>query len=304
MLSNKVRKKLENIKELPSIPNVLTSVLNEIDNPDYNAKHIAKLIEQDQGLTARILKVANSPYYGLARTISTIDTAIILLGSNVIREILLALLLHKIFTKTKSKMLNTKSFWKYSIFCGAASRFIARKMKYRIVSEAFVTALMHDIGILIEMDNFRNGFAKVRTLQKEQGYSIIEAELEVFECTHSDIGAWIAERWNFPEKIINALAFHHSPFYISDAEEYAEDFVFNPVFADLKYPLAAITSISEWFANECGMKDWDKNNEPNYYISNEFIMDMVDDELLDYESALIILKQGIIDEYEKCAVNF
>ncbi|MCL2040130.1 MAG: HDOD domain-containing protein [Bacteroidetes bacterium] len=304
MLSNKIRRKLENLKELPSIPSVISNVLNEIDAPDYSAKYIAKLIEQDQGLTARILKMANSPYYGLVRTISTIDTAIIILGSNTIKEILLSLLMQKIFTKTRSKLLNTKSFWQYSIFCGAASRFIARKMKYKIVSEAFVTGLMHDIGILVAMDNFRNNFSKVRKLQTEEGYSIIEAELEVLECTHSDIGAWITEKWNFPEKISNALKFHHTPFYVADEEYYSDDFISNPTFNKLKYPLATITSISEWFAFECGMKNWDTNNEPTYYATNEFIMNMVDDELLDYDSALVVLKQGIMDEYEKCSVNF
>lgn len=303
MLSNKVKRKLENLKELPSIPSVISSVLNEIDT-DYNAKEIAKLIEQDQGLTARILKVANSPYYGLTRSISTIDTAIVLLGSNTIKEILVSLLLHKIFTNVRTKILDTKSFWKYSIFCGAASRFIARKLKYRIVSEAFVTALMHDVGILVEMNNFRNSFAKVRKLQIEEGYSIVEAELEIFECTHADIGAWIAEKWDFPEKICNALKFHHNPFYIADEEEYNDDFVFNPVFNELKYPLAAITSISEWFAFECGTKNWDTGHEPHYYISDDFIMQMVDNDLLNYESGLVILKQGIMDEYEKCAMNF
>jgi HD-like signal output (HDOD) protein len=305
MLSNKVKRRLENLKELPSIPTIISSVLDEIEDANYNARSIAKLIEQDQVLTARILRVANSPYYGLTRSISTIDTAIVLLGSNIIKEILLGLLLHKIFANVKSKILDTKNFWKYTIFCGAASRFIARKMKYKIVSEAFVTGLMHDIGILIEMNNFRNSFSKVRKLQLEKGYSIIDAELEIFGCTHSDIAEWIAEKWNFPEKISQALKYHHIPFYISDTGGYSDDFISNPIFNGLKNPLAAITAISEWFAYECGMKNWDtSNNEPTYYISNEFVMHMVDDELLNYESALIVLKQGIINEYEKCAVSF
>jgi len=304
MLSNKVRRWLENLKELPSIPTVISSVLNEIENTNYSARNIAKLIEQDQGLTAKILKVANSPYYGLVRSISTIDTAIIILGSNIIKEILLGLLIQKIFTNVRTKILDTKSFWRYSIFCGAASRFISRKLKYKIVSEAFVTGLMHDIGILVLMQHSRNNFSKVRRLQAKERYSLIESELEVFECTHSDIGAWISEKWNFPDKISRALEHHHSPFYIADNEEYSDDFIINPTINKLKYPLAAITSISEWFANECGMKTWDKHTEPTYYISNEFIMNMVDDELLNYDSALVVLKQGIIDEYEKCAVNF
>lgn len=304
MLSAKVKRKLDSLTELPAIPVVITSILNEIDNEHYNAKHIASLIEQDQGLTAKVLRVANSPFYGLARSISTVDLAIVILGSNVIKEILMSLLLQKIFQKVDSKVFNTKSFWKYSIFCGSASRYIARKLKYKLVSEAFVTGLMHDIGLLILMDKFKNNFAKVRRLQLFEGYTLTEAENQIFECTHSDVGAWIAERWNFPDKILQAIEFHHTPFFIADDIEYDDEFILNPTFSKIKYPLAAIISMSEWFSFECGAKDWDaKNMQPSYYITNEFISNMIDSEYLKSDAALTVIKQGILDEYEKASLS-
>ncbi|MDR0317381.1 MAG: HDOD domain-containing protein [Lactococcus lactis] len=304
MLSSKVKRKLDSLTELPTIPVVITSILNEIENEHYNAKHIASLIEQDQGLTAKILRVANSPFYGLARTISTVDLAIVILGSNVIKEILMSLLLQKIFQKIDSKVLDTKSFWRYSIFCGSASRYIARKLKYKLVSEAFVTGLMHDIGLLILMDKFKTNFAKVRRLQLQENYTLVEAENQIFECTHSDIGAWIAERWNFPEKIWKALEFHHTHFFIADETEYEDEFILHPTFYKIKYPLAAIISMAEWLSFECGMKEWDsKNTQPTYYISNEFVMNMVDNEYLKPDAALTVVKQGILDEYEKAALT-
>jgi HD-like signal output (HDOD) protein len=110
MLSNKVKQKLMALTELPSIPAVLTAVFNEIDNPNTSAKSIASLIEQDQGLTARVLKAANSPLYGMTRSISTIDLAIVILGTAVIKEILLLLFAQKIFQKTNSKLFNAKRF--------------------------------------------------------------------------------------------------------------------------------------------------------------------------------------------------
>jgi HD-like signal output (HDOD) protein len=304
MLSAKVKRKLDTLAELPSIPTVISAVLDEIENVNYNAKHIASLIEQDQGLTAKILRVANSPLYGLTRTISTIDLAIVILGSNIIKEILISLLMQKIFQKVDSKTFDTKSFWKYSIFCGSTSRYVARKLKYKLVSEAFVTGLMHDIGLLILMDKFRNNFAKVRRLQTAFGMSLIEAEIEVFECTHADIGAWIAEKWNFPQKIIKALEFHHSHFFIADEEDYSDNFILNPNFEQLKFPLAAIVSIAEWLSFECGIKEWDKGNtEPNYYIGNEFLMKMVDGEILKPDAALTILKQEVMNEFEKVYIS-
>jgi HD-like signal output (HDOD) protein len=302
MLSAKVKKKLDSMTDLPSIPVVITSILSEIENENYSAKHVASLMEKDQGLVAKLLKVANSPLYGLTKTISTIDLAIVILGSNVIREILISLLLQKLFRKIDSKIFDIKEFWKYSMFCGSAARFLARKFKYKLVSEAFIAGLMHDIGILILMDKFKNNFAKVRKLQENSGYTLIEAELEIFECTHCDVGAWLAERWNFPDKIIKTLEFHHTPFFIADEENYEDEFVFKPTFSKLKYPLTAIVSMAEWLSYECDMKKWDaENTQHSYYIGDEFIMNLVDDEFLKAESALAILKQGAMDEYEKSA---
>jgi len=304
MLSVKVRRKLDSLTDLPTIPVVLTEILEEIENEHYNAKHIASLIEQDQGLTAKILKTANSPLYGLTRSISTVDLAIVILGSNVIKEILHSLLLQKMFQKIGSKLFNADSFWKYSIFCGSASRYIARKLKYKLVSEAFVTGLMHDIGLLILMSNFKTNFSKVRKLQTNESYTLVEAEMEIFECTHSDVGAWIAEKWNFPDKILRAIEFHHTPFFIADEVEYEDEFILNPKFNKLKYPLAAIISMSEWLSFECDMKKWDAENvQPMYYIDKELLMNLVSSEYLKHDAALTVVKQGILDEYEKAVLS-
>ncbi|MDR0926886.1 MAG: HDOD domain-containing protein [Ignavibacteria bacterium] len=305
MLSSKVKRKLESMTDLPSIPTVISAVLSEIDNDRHHAKFIASLIEQDQGLTAKILRVANSPYFGLTRTISTVDLAIVILGTNEIKDIMISLLMKKIFAKVDTKIFNTKEFWKYSIFCGSASRFIARKLKYKLVSEAFVTGLMHDIGLLILMDKFRNNFAKVRRLQKSAEISLTEAEMYIFECTHSDVGAWLAEKWNFPEKIIKALEYHHTPFWIADEVEYADEFVLSPQFTKLKYPLAAIVSTAEWLSYEFGMKLWESEMvQPDYYVTNEFLSAMVDNEILTTDSALAVIKQSLTDEFEKTAMAF
>ena len=300
MLSNKVKRKLETFTDLPAIPAVISDVINELENPNYDARKVATLIEQDQGITARLLRMANSPFYGLAKKISTIDLAIVILGSNVLKEILISLLLHRVFRNVKNTIFDVKQFWNYSIFCGAAARFLSRKLGYKLVSEAFVAGLMHDIGILILMDKFRNNFAKSCRLQSEENFSIIEAEMEVFECTHCDVGAWFAEKWNLPEQIVSAFYNHHTPFFISDNEVYSNDFIITPTFNKIKYPLTAIVSMSEWLAFECGYKKWSKSDvEPAYYISNEIISAVINNESLSPEAFLAVLKQSVLDEFEK-----
>ncbi len=302
MLSDKVKSKLESLSDLPAIPVVVASVLQEMDNPNFNAKHIASLIEQDQGLSAKILKVANSPFYGLTRKISTIDLAIVILGSNILKEILISILLQKVFRNVSTDILDIKSFWQYAVFCGATARYLARKFKYKLVSETFISGLMHDIGILVLLDKFKINFSKVRKLQKNEGYTLTEAEMEIFECTHADVGAWIAERWNLPEKITAAFLYHHTPFYIADEEEYEDEFVSNPNFSQLKYPLAAITAMAEWLSFDFDYKKWDAQyRQPLYYITDELVASIVDVEILGRDSAMSILHQGVIDEYAKAS---
>lgn len=101
------------------------------------------------------------------------------------------------------------------------------------------------------------------------------------------------------------MELHHTPFNFVGETEYTDEFVSKPIFSKLGYPLAAIVSMAEWLSFECGMKSWANNNiEPGYYISDEFILQMVDTEMLQHDSALVLIKQNVIDEYEKCSSVF
>ncbi len=174
MLDPKIQKKLDSIVELPTIPTVMSQVLAALDNPKLSANQLASLIERDQTLTAKVLKVANSPFYGFARKISTIDLAVVILGINVLKEIVLSLLIQKFFSRLSKSMFDVKSFWNYSLFCGAAAKLLARKLGYKLAGEAFVAGLMHDLGILIIIENFRKQFGEIRKLQKVKNISLTE----------------------------------------------------------------------------------------------------------------------------------
>lgn len=303
ILDPQIKKKLDSLTELPTIPTVMSQVLSALDNPNLSANQLASIIERDQTLTAKVLRVANSPFYGFARRISTIDLAVVILGVNVLKEIVLSLLIQKFFSRLSKNMFDVKSFWNYSLFCGSSSRLIARKLGYKLAGEAFVAGLMHDLGILIIIEYFRKQFGEIRKLQKVKSMSLVEAELEILKCTHSDIGLWLAERWNLPPRLCLAIKNHHIPYKelmdINKIHMLSDDLNFH----EIEQPLTAIVSLAEWFSQEMGFKSWDKNFEaPKYYLSRELFDDLSDEDILHPDSAFELLKKEMLDEFQKASI--
>lgn len=299
MLSNKIRTKLESIRDLPTIPIIISEVLSVIDNPDSNAVQLASLIEKDQALTARVLRIANSPFYGFSRAISTIDLAIVIMGMNTLKEIVLSLIIKRFFSKISTNLFDTKAFWNYSVYCGASARLLSRKLGFKVTGEAFVGGLIHDIGYLVLVEYFKSDFTKIVNLLKSRDISPVEAERLVIDTDHCEIGAWIAEKWNFPEKIVDGIRNHHTHFTeqcnTSDIDETEN-------IDEIEQPLTAIVSLSEWFAESNGFKGWlPKHKIGKYYFSHELFDDIEEDDFTE-NLEFIILNQEILDEYEKASI--
>lgn len=296
MLNEKIKNKLESLRKLPTIPVVINNVLRLTDDPNASAAQIANAIERDQSLTARILRVANSPFYGFARRISTIDLAVVVMGTNTIKEIVLSLVIQKFLKNSSTKIFDIKSFWDYSLFCGSTSRLLARKLGYTIAGEAFVAGLMHDIGILIIADNFTNKFNEIFKLIENKQVGLIQAEEEILDTNHMEIGAFIGQKWNLPEQLCAAILNHHTPYSIINRESAGIEIDLE----NIHQPLTAIVSMSEWFSDKLNQKKWCPSDiTPDYYLSEEIFSDLSEDEMLSEESAFFILKQEILEEYEK-----
>ncbi len=308
MLSPKIEKKLESLTTLPTIPYVISEVLNAVDNTNISAAKIGRLIEKDQALTAKVLSVANSPFYGFSRKISTIDLAIVVIGLNSIKEIVLSLVIQKFFASAKKDLFDISNFWKYSVFSGASSRVIARKLGYKLAGEAFVVGLMHDIGILILTQFFPTQFRKIRDIQRENDIALIDAETEVIECTHCDIGAWFCSKWNLPEQLYQAILNHHTSYLdfrvmLENIANEKNTVYRNISFAETEQPLTVIVALSEWFAGEMGFKAWAQESTPSpLFLASEIIEEIREHDVLNPESAIEVLKQEILDEYNKAEV--
>lgn len=303
MLEPSIRRKLESLTRLPAIPFVVSEVMQALDNPDISAATLASIIEKDQTLAGRVLTVANSPFYGFARKISTIDLAIVVLGTNAIREIVISLLVSKLFIKQVNNF-DIKGFWQYSVFCGACARVIARKLGYRLVGEAFVAGLIHDIGIIVLTQYFSSEYVKILSLQAKYSISMVEAERKVLRGNHGDLGVWIAERWNLPVQLCDAIRFHHSTYLeVKKIESKMERNEKETIIEGVEQPLTLIVAMAEWFSGEMGFKQWalEEVHSP-LYLAVETLEAIKSHDILSPESAIWQLKQEISKEYEKAAV--
>ncbi|MBW2053036.1 MAG: HDOD domain-containing protein [Deltaproteobacteria bacterium] len=209
---------LSQLEELPSLPSMVSTTLNILDNPDSLTQDLTEALSYDQTLASRVLKMANSAYYGFPRKIDSLSKAVTILGYNSIRNIVLVT---KIFDSlgrgSKDETLDRKGFWQHSLGCGAAAQVIGDKLGFGNGEEIFLAGLLHDIGKVI-LDTFlHDKYSEVLRAAQEKNLLLLEAERNALGATHEHFGYWLAEHWNLPLNLTAAIAFHHDP---QKSEEY------------------------------------------------------------------------------------
>jgi putative nucleotidyltransferase with HDIG domain len=206
-----IKERVLTIIQLPALPTIAMEVIQMVDNPKTSASSLGKLISADQALTAKVLKIANSPFYGFPKKISTIDFAIIILGFDALREIVISISLVSSLQRKADKYIDAKAFWDHSIATGVIARRLARDLGYRISGEVFVAGLLHDMGISILHKYFAGDFKRIVDIVRESDLAFLEAEESVLQVTHAEVGGWLAERWNLPDHLTEAISLHHTP---------------------------------------------------------------------------------------------
>lgn len=200
-----LRSQIERIDTLPTIPSVLRKLLAVIENPKISLTEIGNFISNDPVLTSRVLKMVNSPIYGFPGRISSVQQALILLGLNVVRGLLLGVSVFEVMQKSMVGL------WEHSLGCAVAARIIAKKKNIPEPEEVSVSALLHDIGKVVMILRFKDEYDIVTREAEGGNMLIIEAERQVFGITHADSGAWIAKKWNFPLSLVEVIEYHHKP---------------------------------------------------------------------------------------------
>lgn len=202
---------LSNIRSLPSIPVIIFEVSKLLGNPNTSATDLGKVISKDQGLVAKILTVANSPLYGLPRRVATIEFAIVILGFDHIKSIVMALSMIEAFKKNGGTNWNNKSYWNHTMFVATAAKHIADELGYSKSGEAFTAGLLHDLGISIIQRYFNKEFNTICKLVESQQMRYLKVEEQVLGLTHQDIGKFLIDKWNLPEMLGDAIVNHHCP---------------------------------------------------------------------------------------------
>jgi len=207
-MSESIAKILTNNINLPSIPAVIHQLNQLVSRDDVGSHEVAKVVETDPAFTARILKLINSPFYGLSRQVTSVEDSIALLGMEAIHQLLTATTVMSSL-RSGSRVLNMQQFWIHSFGVGALARHLLKEEAENIRQEAFLCGVLHDIGRLVlvraDTDKYEAFF--------DRGKSVTDLEKEEkwFGMNHQEVGSVLAKQWNFPENIINVVSFHHTP---------------------------------------------------------------------------------------------
>ncbi len=205
---------LSDHKELSSLPQTLVEVIKVSSDPDSSASDMARVIKRDPPLTARLLRIVNSPYYGLSNKISSVRQAIIAMGLQTVSALALSASVYNITAGVKSSV-DRKKFWRHSLEVAITSKMIAIATGYKPTDEAFVTGLLHDIGILIMEPAFPDDFAKIEKLV-QVGESRVALEQNAWNTDHARAGQFLLDQWNLPKIIGAAVSSHHCHFKEND----------------------------------------------------------------------------------------
>lgn len=198
------------IDDLPTIPVVATQVLNLLDNPDVSIEEIADLMLSDQVMTARVMKLINSPVYRPAQQVTSLKRALVYLGLRHVRELALTTSVINAFDG-ESGALELNAFWEHSFGVGMVSKVIARKVGYQDLEKAYIAGIIHDLGEVFLSNFLRDPFAEVLEYIKNNPVSLFTAEAEMLGTTHCEIGLCMARKWNFPETYCEVISLHHAP---------------------------------------------------------------------------------------------
>lgn len=200
------------VADLPAMPVSVSEVIAACDNQDMTVGQLSQVILRDQNLTANLLKLANSAFYGHARRVTTVTEAVVLLGFSTIKSLAISSHTARLLNGALPGYgLQHGELWQHSIAVAFTARRLAVEVKLAPVEEAFVAGLLHDIGKVILSGYMEHAFEEVTRTAQERRMPFHEVETELLGFDHAELGAQIASAWSFPAELEEAIRRHHSP---------------------------------------------------------------------------------------------
>jgi len=214
-LDNKVRQVVSNIRNLPTPPIVFHQIQKVLSDPDVSAAQVANILAEDPAMSVKVLKLTNSSFYGLSRTVDSVKQAIVIVGLEALKNLVLSAAVLDMFKGSNIDSDYQERFWRHSLATGFCARLLAKQVdgsKAIDPEGAFSAGLLHDVGKLV-IGCFLSEEAEVLKQQRDAGDNSTDVDLENRELgyNHAQVGGCLAEVWKLPPRLIEAITYHHSP---------------------------------------------------------------------------------------------
>jgi HD-like signal output (HDOD) protein len=209
---------ISRIDSLPSLPSLYTEVMEELSSPDCSTQKIASIISKDVGMTAKILHVANSAFFGLGQHVSNPSRAVSLLGMDTIKALIMTVQIFSQFDRSLPRGFSVSDLWTHSMRTGVLAKTISKLegQERNAVEDAFMGGVLHDVGKLVLIANLAENYRQCLRLTSESKRPLWQVEQEVLGTTHAQVGAYLMGLWGLPDSIGESIAFHHSPLQCPD----------------------------------------------------------------------------------------
>jgi putative nucleotidyltransferase with HDIG domain len=203
---------LKSVRELPPMPQVVIKAQELIGDPNADAKKIAEIIETDQSIATKVLKVANSSYYGMSGKISSISHASVVLGHQILGEVVTLAGTEGILNgKLPGYGYDSKDLWKHSLAVAFGSKIISNLKNPDLIKEAHMAGLIHDVGKIILDRYIVEKKEEIESFMEKEEKTFLDAESQYFGFNHAEIASEICQKWNFPKSLNLAIKYHHQP---------------------------------------------------------------------------------------------
>lgn len=208
---------LKSVENLPALSEVVSRCMTMLGDPNCSIRELTELISKDQSITAKIIRIANSAFYGYSRQIKTLSDAIVILGFRQIRTLLItASTSNHLSGKVEGYMIAKGELWKHSYAVAFTSGLISRLTNKGESDEIFTAGILHDIGKLVLGNHLKGSYRDIVSYAQKKNISIAAAEEKILGMHHAEVGGLILEHWNFPEVMTESVRMHHNPL---DVEE-------------------------------------------------------------------------------------
>jgi putative nucleotidyltransferase with HDIG domain len=205
-----LRKLVSQLPTVPSLPHLYSELIDELSKSEPSTRTVGEVVKKDLGMTVKILQIVNSAFFGLRRRISDSREAVEMLGLDTIGSLTLGLGVISQF-ETRASGILFADIWAHSIAVGIMANKIAAIENRDLAGDSFTAGLLHDIGKVVLAVNLPQEFERVTQLARQEHISFGEAEIEVFQATHADVGAYLLGLWGLPSSVVQAVAYHHTP---------------------------------------------------------------------------------------------